>query len=123
MSAARAPAAWPAIVAVGGNHDALRLEPRLALAVRPRAALRRLKIDGTVHRVEFGQVRQASLVELHRGDGADSRDELSCRDTRAASLQLRHRVGNGEHVLERRVPPGPVADEDDVVVGVDDVQE
>ena len=37
-----------------------------------------------------------------------------------ARLQRRDRVGNREDVLERRVPPGPVADEDDVVVGVDD---
>src|SRR5439155_15450409 len=32
----------------------------------------------------------------------------------------RNGVGDREHVLERRVPSGPVADEDDVVVGVDD---
>ena len=39
---------------------------------------------------------------------------------RAARLQRRDRVGNREDVLERRVPPGPVADQHDVVVRVDD---
>ena len=68
--------------AVGRDHHAARLEPRLSLAVRSRAALRRLDVDRAFDRIEFGQRRQAPLRELHGRDGADGRDELAGRNAR-----------------------------------------
>ena len=47
-------------------------------------------------------------------------DELTRGNARRTCLQGSDRIGNREDVLERRVPSGPVADEDDVVVRVDD---
>ena len=111
---------WPGDCAISRDHDASGLQPRFALAVRPRAALRCLHVDGPVHSVEFSQVRQAPLRKLHRGDWADRRDEFALRDLSRASFQRGDRVRNCEDVLERSVPSGPVADENDVVMGIDD---
>src|SRR5262249_23998429 len=52
-------------------------------------------------------------------DGSYGGDEFTSRNFGAARLQLCNRVGNREDVFERRVPSGPVADEDDVIVRID----
>ena len=114
------PGGAPADRAVCGDDDAPGFEPRLRGAVRPRAALRRLDVDRAVDRVELGQGRQALLGKLHGRDRTDRGDELARRDLGAPRLHLRDHVGDREDVLERDVPAGPVADEDDVVVRVDD---
>ena len=102
------------------DRHASRFEPRLAVTVGARAALRGLDVDGTADRIELGERRQTTLVELHRGDRADGGDELTRGHARRTRLQRRDRIGNREDVLERRVPPGPVADEHDVIVRVDE---
>jgi len=106
--------------AVGSHRHAFRLEPGLAEAIGSGTALRRLDVDRTVHGVELRERGQALLRKLHRGNRPDGRDEFVARDARRALLQRRNCVGNREHVLQGRMPSGPVADEHDVVVRVDE---
>ena len=122
QSLQRSPGAWPAIA-----PSAATMTPRASSHALPCGCSSACRLvrpgcrPGAVDGIEFGQVRQTvSRRTASREIGPTVRDELACRNVVGARFQRRDRVGNREDVLERRVPAGPVADEDDVVVGVDD---
>ena len=113
---------------VGGNRagvahrHALAGEERLAARVRRRRAGERQEHDdGMVRRggVELGQRRQALLRELRRVPPAHRGDELAGRHGLRARLQRGLHVGDGRRGFEPRVVTRPDAEQDDVVVVVD----
>jgi hypothetical protein len=55
-----------AIRADGRNVDAFALEPRFRGAVDSGAALSGLDVNRPVDGIQFGQIRQTPLMELHR---------------------------------------------------------
>ena len=102
------------------DRHALGFEPRLAGAVGARAALRGLDVDGRSTASSSVSVGSRRSVNCFAAIGPTVVTNSPARNVRRTRLQRRDRFGNREDVFERRVPAGPVADEDDVVVGVDD---
>jgi hypothetical protein len=106
LSASVAPVVPPGDRAVGRDGHSLRLEPRLAEAVRSDAALGGVDIDRPIDGVELAQVRQALLGKLHRRNRADRRDELAGRRLGGFQLVPLHHIRQRKDVLQQDVPPG-----------------
>src|SRR5262245_56713089 len=103
---------------VRSDGDTSGFEPHHSLSIRPCAALRSDDEDWTVNGIQFHQIWQAALLELHCRNRADCRNEFARRYFDAPSFQLCDRFRNGEHVLERRMPSRPITDKNDVIVCV-----
>ena len=70
--------------------------------------------------IELGQRRQPLLGELRRIPSAHRRDEAAGGHALRSRLDHRLHLGDRGRAFERRVIPGPDAEQDDVIVVVDE---
>src|SRR5204863_194519 len=95
-------------------------KPCLRGAVDAGSALRRHDKDRVIDGVKLSQIWKPPLIELHGGDGTDGRDEFAAGNAGRASFQDGDGVRDGEDVLQRSIPARTIADQNNVVVRVDD---
>ncbi len=123
------PVSWPAGIepsaptTTAGSAASKNALPSELVVEGPEKLCRDVRRVVRQRRVELGQRRQPYLGELVEVEAADRGDELAGRHASRAVAEGPLDVGDGIGVLQRRVPPGPVAHQDDVVVVVDDARD